>query len=74
MFYTVENSYGEFKMGISSNYILLNREPELLTTEAQMLNQGTHPKSGDDRFRVAFFGSFWAKQKRTNKDIDRYKL
>jgi hypothetical protein len=40
----------------------LNKEQMLFTTVAQKLNQGTTPKTGCFRFRVAFFVSFLAKQ------------
>jgi len=37
------------------------------TTVAQKPNQGTIPKTGCFRFRVAFFVSFLAKQKRKER-------
>jgi hypothetical protein len=46
---------------------VLTREQMPFTTVAQQLNQGTLPKTGRFRFRVAFFRSFLAKQKRTKK-------
>ena len=44
-----------------------NRITEVEVTVVLKLNQGTIPKTGCNRFRVAFFGSFLAKQKRTIK-------
>lgn len=35
------------------------------TTVAQKPHQGTHPKTGGNRFRVPFLGTFLGKQKST---------
>jgi len=45
------------------------REQMLFITVVQKLNQGTQPENGPFRFRGAFFGTFLAKQKSTNRNL-----
>jgi hypothetical protein len=44
-------------------FALLNKVLLLFTTVVLKLNQGCFPKSGCNRFRGSFFGSFLEKQK-----------
>ncbi len=46
-------------------FAMLNKVLLLFTTVVLKLNQGCFPKSGCNRFRGSFFGSFLEKQKRT---------
>ena len=47
---------------------VMTQEQMLFTTAVQKFNQGTIPKTGCNCFRVAFFRSFLAKQKRTKEN------
>ena len=48
---------------------LHNRITKAEDTVVQKLNQGTTPKTGCNRFRMPFFGSFLGKQKRTIQSV-----
>jgi len=46
------------------------KEQMFFITVIQMLNRSSFRKRAVHRFRIAFFGSFLAKQKRTNKNAE----